>query len=397
MIPQIRQRYNELFTDEKYQALRQWLYAPYNYEIEFRIAETPVFIPKALTDHIVQACDEIIDVIVRPDFKQITEKAVPEGLFVPKEDEHTLCLAIDFAICQDKATGELIPQLIELQGFPSLYAFQQFIALGYRKFFDIPPQLDYLFSGLTAESYVELLREAFIGKHAVENVILLEVEPEKQKTKIDFYCTQDYLGIKPVCITEVIREGRKLYYMRDGVKTPIYRIYNRVIFDELSRRTDLNLQFNLTEEVEVEWAGHPNWFFRISKYTLPFLKSRYVPETKFLSQYTEFPQDLENYVLKPLFSFAGVGVIFNVTQADIDAIADKENYILMKKVEYAPSLHSPDGDIKTELRMLFIWKDGDARPTLATNLVRLGRADLMGVRYNKDKTWVGGSSAFFEK
>jgi hypothetical protein len=397
MISDVRKKYNASFTDAKYQAFLQALYKPYNYEIEFRVAETPVFIPKALKHHVLQACREIIEVIKRPDFKELTKNAVPPHLNVPNEDAHTQCLAIDFAICQDKETGELIPQLIELQGFPSLYCFQQFVSATYKEYFDIPENFDYLFSGLTPETYLDLLRRTFIGKHAVENVILLEVEPEKQKTKVDFYCTQDFLGIKYVCLTEVIREGRQLFYMRDGVKTPIKRIYNRVIFDELSQRTDLKLQFNLLEDVDVEWAGHPNWFFRISKYTLPWLKSRYVPETRFLSDFTEYPKDLENYVLKPLFSFAGAGVIFNVQQSDIDAVADKENYILMKKVEYAPALQSPDGAIKTELRMLIVWPEEDESPTIATNLVRLGRADLMGVRFNKDKTWVGGSTAFFEK
>jgi hypothetical protein len=229
-------------------------------------------------------------------------------------------------------------------------------------------------------------------------VILLEIDPLNQNTAIDFIVTRAYTGIEPVHIGDVKREGRKLYYQKDGRKIQVKRIYNRVIFDELLTRTDLKLDFNLTEEVDVEWAGHPNWFFRISKFTMPFIKSEYVPECKFLSEFTSFPDDLQNYVLKPLFSFSGTGIKFHVTPDDLKQIPANqyENFLLQRKVHYEPVIHAPDGLVKTEIRLLFIWEKDQPKPTLVTNLARLSRGEMIGVKFNKNKTWVGGSVAFFE-
>lgn len=395
MVPSIRKHFNEQFTEEQYQAYNKYLNDLFNYEIEFRIAETPIYIPRELKHKVVAAGEDIIKVITQSNFKALTDRAVPPGLEVPNETSHTHFLAIDWAICHNEQ-GELVPQLIELQGFPSLFGFQEYISQAAMKFWPVPAGYDYLFNGLNTESYTELLRKTICGNHPAENVILLEIEPEKQKTKVDFYATEALIGVKPVCLTSLLLEGDKLFYMRDGVKTRIHRIYNRVIFDELQQRTDLKLDYDLRQAVNVEWAGHPAWFFRISKYILPMLDSPYVPKTWYLSDLTEWPADLENYVLKPLFSFAGSGVIVNVTREDLDAIQDRENYILMRKVEYAPAVESLDVPVKVELRMLYLWPDGDAAPTLATSLVRMSKGLMMGVKFNKNFTWVGGSLAFFE-
>lgn len=395
MVPSIRKQFNEQFTEEQYQAYNKYLNDLFNYEIEFRIAETPIYIPRELKHKVVAAGEDIIQVITQSNFKALTDRAVPPGLEVPNETSHTHFLAIDWAICHNEQ-GELVPQLIELQGFPSLFGFQEYISQAAMKFWPVPAGYDYLFNGLNTESYTELLRKTICGNHPAENVILLEIEPEKQKTKVDFYATEALIGVKPVCLTSLLLEGDKLFYMRDGVKTRINRIYNRVIFDELQQRTDLKLDYDLRQAVDVEWAGHPAWFFRISKYILPLLDSPYVPKTWYLSDLTEWPADLENYVLKPLFSFAGSGVIVNVTREDLDAIQDRENYILMRKVEYAPAVESLDVPVKVELRMLYLWPDGDAAPTMATSLVRMSKGLMMGVKFNKNFTWVGGSLAFFE-
>ncbi len=397
MIPHIRQQYNQHFTEAKYQQFLANLNQAFSYSIPFRVAETPVFIPRSFLDELQQASEDILTVLTRPDYKQLSEAAIPPNLYVPNEDDHTLFLALDFAVCTDE-TGKLIPQLIELQGFPSLFGFEDWVAHKYRQHFYVPENVSHLTQGYDSATYWDRFRKLLLGAHAPENVILLEIEPHKQNTAIDFWITEQNTGVKPVCISEIIREGRQLYYLRDGVKTPVYRIYNRVIFDELLRREDLPRQFNLTEDVDVEWAGHPNWFFRISKYTMPFLQSKYVPECRFLSDYEAFPKDLENYVLKPLFSFSGQGVKFHVTQADLDEIPTEErkNYLLQRKVKYEPVLQAPDGKVKVEIRLLFFWENGLPRPELMLNLVRLSRGEMIGVKYNKDKTWVGGTVGFFE-
>ncbi len=396
MVPEIRKHYNEHFSQEKYKDFLKDMSDTFGYEIEFRVSETPVFVNRELKERIMQAGEEIIDVLLHPDFKKMTEKAVPEKLRVPNEDAHTSLLAIDFAICKD-VDGKFTPQLIELQGFASLYAYQEWLSVMYRKHFEIPESYDNKFNGYTHETFLKRLKEVIIGNHQPENVILLEIEPWKQKTQIDFHVTREYLKIPVICLSEVIVEGRKLFYKRGTEKIPIHRIYNRVIFDELVQRDDMKREFNLTEDVDVEWISHPNWFFRISKYAMPFLKSQYVPETHFVNTLKEIPTDLENWVLKPLFSFSGQGVIFDIKSGDIENLKDPENFILQKKVEYAPAVNSPTGPVKCEIRLLYLWGKDEARPTLTLNLGRMSKGKMIGVRYNADLDWVGGTTYFLEK
>lgn len=395
MITSLRETYNRQFTEQRYQSLIEEIVDTYGHRPPFRIAETPLFIDNTLRDHLLQACDDIVDVIVRPDFGELSSSALLAGQVVPNETSHTTFLQMDFGLCR-AADGSIVPQLIEAQGFPSLYFFQEAVASGYRKHFDIPPSYLHLFGGLDRAAYKEKLREIIVGDHDPENVIILEVEPEKQVTAIDFHVAKNWLGIEAVCVSKVICENKKLYYEMDGRKIRIERIFNRVIFDELIRRDDLPRQFYLTDEVDVEWVGHPNWFFRISKHTLPLIDSPYSPKAYLLSELDKYPEDLHNFVLKPLYSFAGTGVIININRFDLDAIQDPENYILQRKVEYAPIVPTPDVAAKAEVRMMMLWERDTPRPVLVNNLVRLSKGEMVGVRYNKGKVWVGGSVAFFE-
>ncbi len=396
MIPQLRETYNNAFTEAKYAAFLDHIYGLYDHKPPFRISETPVFMPDDFRDKLLQACDDIVDVIVRPDFKDITEGAMKPEHRVPNEDAHPTFLVVDFGICEG-TEGELVPKLIEMQGFPSLYFFQNDLAEGYKKHFeDIPETMSPLFEGLNTEGYLETMRDVIVGDSNPKNVVLLEVEPEKQNTVVDFWGTAKHLGIKVLCLTKVIKQGRQLFYKNEvGDLVRIEKIYNRVIFDELDRRPDLAFGFNFTDDLDVEWIGHPNWFFRVSKYTLPFLKSTFIPKTYFLDKLTKYPKDLENYVLKPLFSFSGQGVKINITQQDLDEVEDRSNYILQEKVNYVAALKTPTEPAKIEIRMLMVWKKGEARPKVVNNLIRLSKGIMVGVRYNKDKDWVGASVGFF--
>ena len=360
--------------------------------IPFRVAETPVFIPEDLLNQMTSACDRMVEVISSEDYKKEALLSVPEGCVVPGDEDRPVMMAFDFAVCRDES-GRLVPKLIELQGFPSLFFYQHLLAQMYRKHFDLPEEISHLF-GRSEVEFLSLMRSVILNGHSPEQVVLLEIEPERQNTRIDFKATADKTGIAVVCITEVKREGRKLFYLRDGVKTEIKRIYNRVIFDELKSRHDLNLQFNLTEDVEVEWVSHPNWFFKISKYTMPFLKFDFVPETFFLNEIKQLPADLENYVLKPLYSFAGSGVEFHVTPEVIRNVQHPEHYILQRKISYAPVVQSPDGGVKTEIRLLYVWPKEAPRPVPVINLCRLSKGEMIGVKYNQEKTWVGSSVGF---
>jgi len=399
MVPSLRKAFNEAFTEHQFEAFLKDLNHLHPGAIEFRVAETPEFIPKDFAQKIYEACENIIDLITDPGFKTLTDRSIPKNDFVPNENGHTHFIALDFGVCLNE-DGELEPQLIEMQGFPTLFGFQVYYPDLLRKYFSIPDNYSQYLHGYNRESYLADLKSVIVGNENPEHVILLEIKPHLQKTRIDFYCTQDYLGIQPVCITELIQEGRKLFYINEmsGRKTEVKRIYNRIIFDDLHAQKDTLGNFvDIRQDLDVQWISHPNWFYRISKYTLPFIHHPFVPTTYFLNEIKQIPIDLENYVLKPLFSFAGQGVVIDIKPEDLERITDTENWILQEKVKYADVIITPDVPAKLEVRMMYLWKDGEARPKLAINLSRLSKGKMIGVRYNKDKNWVGGSVCYFEK
>ena len=397
MIPALRKQFNANFTNEKYQAFLKEVQAIHPGAIEFRLAETSIFVPKDFTKKMLGACEAIVDTITDPKFKELTKNAIPKNLVVPCENDHAHFIVFDFGICINDA-GEYEPQLIEMQGFPSLFAWEITLDDVFRKHFEVPADFSAFLGNHDKTSYIRHLKEIILGRHPPENVILLEIFPHVQKTRIDFYCTQDYIDIKPVCLTALIKEGRKLFYLNEGKKTEIKRIYNRVIFDDLFQQTPEVQEKGriLFEELDVEWIPHPAWFYRISKYTLPLIQHPYVPPTFFLDKIKDLPPDLENYVLKPLFSFAGQGVVIDLTIDDIKKVKDPENWILQRKVKYANVIETPDIPAKAEIRVFYFWKDGEERPAPANNLARLSKGKMIGVRYNKDKEWVGGSYCLFE-
>ena len=398
MIPKYRNLFNAQFTEEKYQALLNDIITTYNYTPKFKIAETPVFIPKLLKERLLVACEDIMKVINKPNFKELTQGAFfDKQQMVPNEDAHSKFIQLDFGICLDK-DNHLEPKLIELQGFPSLYFFQELLGRMYRKHYgEIPENFSQHLNGLTTPQYIELLRQEIVGNTHPKQVILLEIEPEKQATAIDFYATEKILGIKVLGITNLKKKGKNLFYLDDeGKEIKVLKIYNRIIFDELNQRTDLKCEFNFKDEVDIEWIGHPNWFFRISKFTMPLLHGNYVPKSYYLDKLKVIPNDLENFVLKPLYSFAGAGVQIHVTREMIDAITDKSNYLLQEKVAYAPIIKTMDVPAKCEIRMMLLHNSKTNQTQIVSNLMRLSKGEMVGVKYNKDKTWVGGSTAFFE-
>ena len=395
MQKELRQAFNKNFTEEKYEAYLEEIENLHPGSLDFRNAETPLFIPKDFTQKMLAACEDIIDVIVRPDFMKLTDRSVPKDIVVPNETAHTEFIAFDFGVCENEK-GELEPQLIEMQGFPTLFAFQAFHTRFTREYANVPATHDAYLNNYNEETYLQLLKEIIVGDEKPEHVILLEIFPEQQKTRIDFYCTEQVLGIKTVCLTKLIPEGNKLFYENNGKKIQVKRIYNRLIFDDLQQQKDLGNIIDFSHPWEVEWVPHPNWFYRISKFTLPLINNPYVPKTVYLSDLKELPTDLENYVLKPLFSFAGMGVVIDVTKEDIENVKDPENWILQRKVKYADVIETPDIPAKAEIRLFYFWKKEWARPVGTHNLSRLSKGKMIGTRYNKDKTWVGGTVSFFE-
>jgi hypothetical protein len=383
-----RQAFNASFTEARHREVLAVIEREAGFPADFRISETPLFLDDELTRELVRAAWEIAGQATDPAYLEQTDRALPPGLAVPGQDAHPTFLQVDFAVAQGE-DGRLTPQLIELQGFPSVYGFQWLIERAFREVYQIPDHLTPYFDGLDETTYADCLRDVIVGGADPETVVLLEVDPEKQKTRIDFAMTERLIGVPTVGLSEVIERGDRLYYHRDGRDVPIHRIYNRVIFDELERKglaTDL-----FHREHDAVWVGHPNWYFRISKYSLPFLKSRYAPPAWFLSELQDLPKDLENYVLKPLYSFAGLGVELGPTAERLRSIQDPESYILQRKVEYAPAIETPELPAKAEVRMMFVWKD---RLRLINNLVRMSKGKMMGVDFNKDQTWIGASLAY---
>lgn len=395
MISRHRASFNEHFSAEKYNEFLDELEKGF-IKIPFRVAETPVFLPAALKDKLIAAGAEIIALIQQPDFKELTEKSIPAKWKVPAENAQPHFLTFDFGICKDEH-GDLAPKLIEMQGFPSLYGFQSHLGQTYKTVYALPEQLTPYFNGLDEAAYVALLKEVILGDHEAHEVALMDIDAPNQKTAIDFLVTAQFLGLKILSLSDIKKENKSLYYEQDGKKIRLKRIYNRLIFDEIGDNTDLfNDSFDPREELDIEWITHPNWFYRISKYTMPFLKSEFAPETFFLNQLSVIPSDLENYVLKPLFSFAGMGVIIDVKKEDIEGITDPGNWILQRKVIYEPVVQAPDGGVKVEIRLMYLWPEGK-EPVLCINLARLSRGKMIGVRYNKDFDWVGGTVGLMEK
>lgn len=394
MHPELRSRFNADFTPGKYTALLRCVNEGTRWPADYRVSETPIFLTRKFTDEVVYAANEIAAQTQTLEFAKHAASAIPRGLEVPNESSHPEFMIVDLAICTE---GErLVPRLIELQAFPSLFGFQLLLLGCMRKAYPaIPPNWTSSFGGIKDEAYIDILRRTIVADANPENVILLEIEPEKQKTRIDFAATESLLGVRPICLTKVMKRGRELSYERDGRQVQIERIYNRVIFDELMRRPDLRASFHFQDDLDVKWIAHPNWYYRISKHSLPFLKTRYTSPAFFAD---EFPANdkIDNYVLKPLYSFAGLGVDMEPTREKLSTLKNPHEWILQKKVEYASFVPTIDGPkSKAELRMMFVWPE-QGEPILVNNLVRMSQGKMMGVDFNKDKTWVGSSIALHE-
>jgi hypothetical protein len=392
MIPASRQQFNANFTPEKYQRLLKLLEERCGTPVKFRVCETPCFLPKAPIEQMSEYGKELIQQLNNIEYRKASSVAIPDRFKVPRESQKPLFVQVDFGLVRDKS-GKLQPKLVELQGFPSLYAYQAMLSQCYGEVFGLDPNLKYLLGGLDWENYKKLLRRAIVGDHDPQHVILMEIDPLHQKTLPDFLLTEKLLGIKPVSITDVRKVGKFLFYENAGKRTPIMRIYNRAIVDEMVRK-DLKLSFQLTDEIEVEWAGHPNWFFRMSKFSLPYLRHECVPKTWFLDRVEQIPKDLGNYVLKPLFSFAGLGVVINLKPEDLAAIPKEKRsqYILQERMNFEPVIETPFGGDKAEVRIMYIWLD-DLLPVMT--IIRMGRGLMMGVDHNRNMDWVGSSAGFY--
>jgi hypothetical protein len=388
LIPSLRQQFNRQWTPEGYRRFLELIEQRAGVATQFRHSETPCFLPAALVDKMARYGREMVEqLLANADYRRESEAAIPERYRVPNEAPVPLFVQADFGL-----DANLEPQLVEIQGFPSLYAYQPVMAECYRDAYGLDPALHAQPGALNLDEYHRLLRRAIVGDHDPAHVILLEIDPTHQKTLCDFLVTERLFGVRAVDIRALRKEGNRLWYDRDGRPTPVERIYNRAIVDELERRA-IAMPFDFRDDLEVEWAGHPNWFFRLSKFSLPYLRHPAVPRAQFLDR-VDRVENPERYVLKPLYSFAGLGVTVGPTAADIAAVpsAKRSQYLLQERVDCAPVIDTPAGKAKIEVRIMYIWLD---EMRAVNTIVRMGRGAQMGVDHNRNLEWVGGSAGFF--
>jgi hypothetical protein len=390
LIESRRRKFNERWTPDKRDTLLALLQDRFAEPPQFPISETPCFFAPKTIDRMGRYGIEIVDeLLANEQYQQDSAAAIPDRYRVPNESAFPLFVQADFGFDRD-----LQPRLVEIQGFPSLYAYQPMLADCYREAFELDPALQDLPGGLGRDRYNELLRNAIVGGSDPENVILMEIDPTRQKTRHDFVATDRLFGVRAVDVRELRREGRRLVYQRDGRDVPVHRIYNRMIIDEVERR-GIELPFDLRDDLDVEWAGHPNWFFRLSKFSLPYVRHPSVPRTTFLSE-AQTIADPRNVVVKPLYSFAGVGVMVGPTREQIDAIPPdrRGDYIVQERIDFRPVIDTPYGPTMAEVRIMYIWLHGGLRPI--NTVIRMGRGAQMGVDHNRNMEWVGGSAAFVD-
>ena len=393
MIPSLRASFNQAWTEEQFQDLIRRLETRTGTPLGFPISETPCFFPQSLMTSIAATGLELVDQILGDgEAMKAADAVVPLRFRGPGAEAMPTFLQVDFGLVRN-ADGTIAPKLVELQAFASLYAFQLAVAEAYRDAFSLSPDLRIFLDDLDADSYHQLMAKAIVAGNDPREVVLMEIEPRKQKTWPDFVTTEQMWGVRAIDVSEVRREGRRLFYERDGTRTPIKRIYNRVIPDELERK-GIELPFNYDDDLDVTWAGHPAWYFRISKFSIPYLRHPSVPETRFLDDIESLPGDRQGYLLKPLFSFAGGGIIFAPTDEQIAAIPanQRKNYILQERINFTPVIDTPEGPAQAEIRIMYVLDGTHLRPVLP--LLRMGRGKMMGVDHNKGLRWVGASAGF---
>src|SRR5688572_28367879 len=401
VIAQLRQSFNESWSERKYRDVIGRLERRTGSTLEFPISETPCFFPRSLIDSLASTGIQLIDQILNSaEAMKAADTAVPERFRGQGAEAIPTFAQVDFGLVRDDA-GNIAPKLVELQAFASLYGFQLATAEAYRDAFELPSSLHPYLDGLTHDRYYELAANAIVGDNDPAEVVLMEIEPRRQKTWPDFVVTDQMWGVRAVDTSEVKREGRRLYYRRDGRVTQIKRIYNRVIPDELERKK-IQLPFGYGDDLEVSWAGHPAWYFRLSKFSIPWLSHPSVPETRFLHGIEQLPVDRERYLLKRWFSFAAGAIIFAPTDTQIAAIPldERKNYILQERIRFEPVIDTPHGPTQAEVRIMYLRDPSTSlraggsglRPVLP--LVRMGRGKMMGVDHNKGLRWVGASAGF---
>ncbi len=392
----LRAHFNAAFTPERYSRYLDTLRAHFG-PIAFRVAETPLFFTHALRDRLVSHALALVGQLASPEMIARCKQAIPERFDAPQMDALPNTVQVDFALVPGE-DGQIDGRLIELQGFPSLYAFMVRQADFWAEAFDKIQGLTGPWTALCAPTRaqgIDLIRRTLLGGCDPSETVLVDIDPPTQKTYPDFVATQQLFGIDPVCVTQLIKRGNKLFRRRAGREIQVKRIYNRLVFDELIAKK-VEVPFSFRDDLDVTFCSHPNWYWAWSKFCLPLLDHPCVPRARLVSALDlgALPDDLSGFVLKPLFSFAGSGVAIDVTRQAVERIpeGDKQNWVLQDKIAYVPALHTPAGNpVKAEVRVMLARPPEDAAFSPVLMLVRLSRGKMCGVDFNRDLDWVGGT------
>jgi hypothetical protein len=422
VIPALRHDFNTRFRPETFRTMLHSLDAIARTHVAFPVAETPCFFPSSMLDEMARiGIDLTLQLVNDPAYLARSLAAIPEPWRAADQNAHPHFLTADFGLVRED-TGRLAPRLVEMQAFPSVFGFQWAASEAWRSAFSLDPSLRYLLGNLDEAQFWKLLDRTIVAGHDPETVVLIDVDPANQKTLPDFHITADRLGIRIVDIAalEILDAAPdsphhlpRLGYRANGRLIPIRRIYNRAIVDELVRR-QIPLQFDYRQPFDVEWAGHPNWYFHVSKFSIPFFDHPAVPPAVFLDDWfrssargsksarglkesarDRLPTTRDRLILKPLYSFAGQGILFAPTDDQLAAIppVQRHHYLLQERVTFEPVIDTPFGPTQAEIRILYVWPDnGNLTPLIS--LVRLGRGQMMGVDHNRGQSWVGASAAF---
>jgi hypothetical protein len=399
--PVLRPLFNATYSDAFFQKFLKRFEERSGGETPFRVAETPLLMTHALRDRLAKYASEIVEQLSSPEKFAVLKQAIPARYDVPGMDPLPNCVQVDFALTRN-AAGELDGKVVELQAFPSLYSLMTVMSDTWAESLNTVPGMggDWSWSiKRDHASALQLMRDTIVAGEDPDEVVLVDLEPENQKTRPDFVATRKLFGVDSVCVSKLVKQGRQLFREKNGKLVRVRRIYNRMVFDELEIK-QVQPPFRWNEELDVTWCSHPNWYWVWSKFALPYIQHQAMPRTWFLNELPEIPAELSRYVLKPLFSFAGTGVVIDVTPQDIARVPveQRHHWVLQEKIEYASAITTPEGQgVKAEVRVMLI------RPPAATSLeplmclVRLSRGKMIGVDHNKDLSWVGGSVGMWRR
>lgn len=389
-----RSAFNAVYSDALYSEYRARLEERAG-PITFPLAETPLFLSHELRDALAREARAIVAQLSTPENLAKGMTAIPAQYAAPGMDALPSTLQVDFALVEGK-DGKLEGRLVELQAFPSLYAIETLMARAWAD--TLSPHAGLggewtCFMELGDAAAVELMRRTILGDASPEETVLVDIDPQSQKTLPDFVATKELFDVDTVCVTNIKKEGNKLFRQKDGKLVPIKRFYNRLVFDELERK-NVQVPFSWNDDLDLTWCSHPNWYWVWSKFSLPLLDHPWMPRARYLSDVDPAGEDLSNLVLKPLFSFSGGGVLLDVTREAIEAIPRERRHLFLvqERFHYAEAIQAPDGaGVKAEVRVMLL------RPPNATELVpliclvRLSRGKMLGVDFNQGLKWVGGT------